>query len=68
MPKKSDNLAPVDSDLAFEEALAQLEGLVQDMESDQMPLEELIENYEQGSRLYQVCENASTKRRDVLKS
>ncbi|MAS95263.1 MAG: exodeoxyribonuclease VII small subunit [Verrucomicrobiales bacterium] len=56
MPKKSDSPAPVDSDLAFEEALSQLESLVQEMESDQVPLEELIENYEKGSRLYQVCE------------
>lgn len=41
---------------AFEEALAQLEEMVEDMESDQIPLEELIRKYEEGTRLYRICE------------
>ena len=41
---------------AFEDALAQLESLVREMESDQMPLEELIQNFEKGTSLFQVCE------------
>lgn len=41
---------------AFEDALSQLENLVREMESDQMPLEELIQNYERGTRLFQMCE------------
>lgn len=44
------------SDLAFEDALGQLEELVREMESDQMPLEDLIGHYERGSSLYRVCE------------
>ena len=56
MPKKAEQPASHESDLAFEDALTQLEELVQDMESDRMPLEELIEKYERGSNLYRICE------------
>lgn len=41
---------------AFEEALAQLEALVEEMESDEVPLEALIRKYEEGTRLYHLCE------------
>lgn len=41
--------------LTFEEATAQLEAVVKAMESDQIPLEELIQRYEEGTRLVQVC-------------
>ena len=40
----------------FEGALAQLEDLVREMESDEVPLEALIRKYEEGTRLYQICE------------
>tara|TARA_R110000850_G_scaffold179513_1_gene305235 strand:+ start:1373 stop:1690 length:318 start_codon:yes stop_codon:yes gene_type:complete len=56
MPKAPENDSPTHSKLAFEDALSQLEELVRDMESDQMPLEELIKSYEQGTNLYRVCE------------
>ncbi len=56
MPKAPDSVSPDPGDLAFEDALAQLEELISGMESDQMPLEQLITNYEQGTRLFQVCE------------
>lgn len=57
MPKASPKeSADADSELPFEEALAQLEELVGEMESDQMPLEALIESYEKGTHLFQVCE------------
>ena len=46
----------IDPDLPFEEAMARLETLVQGMESDQVPLDDLIKNYEEGTALYQVCE------------
>ncbi|MEM9281121.1 MAG: exodeoxyribonuclease VII small subunit [Verrucomicrobiota bacterium] len=52
MPKSSTK----DTELAFEDALSQLEELVEGMESDQMPLEDLIKNFEKGTQLYQVCE------------
>ena len=56
MPKAKDSDSATKTEPAFEDALAQLEELVRDMESDQMPLEDLIKNYEQGTQLYRVCE------------
>ncbi len=59
MPKASDNIRktePDTPDLPFEDALGQLEELVREMESDQMPLEVLIEHYERGTALYRICE------------
>jgi len=41
---------------AFEDALEQLEALVREMESDDIPLDDLIKNYEEGTRLYRACE------------
>jgi exodeoxyribonuclease VII small subunit len=40
----------------FEEALKKLEGLVEAMESDELPLETLIARYEEGARLVKVCQ------------
>lgn len=40
----------------FEEILGELENLVESMESDQVPLGELIENYEKGTHLYELCQ------------
>ena len=56
MPKTKNSEAPDKAAPAFEDALSQLEELVREMESDQMPLEELIKNYEEGTRLFKVCE------------
>lgn len=56
MPKSPDSDPPDSTEPAFEDALAQLEELVQEMESDRMPLEDLIKHYEEGTRLFQVCE------------
>jgi len=50
----------VDSDktakLSFEAALAKLEGIVDSMESGEVPLAELLAKYEEGSKLLKVCE------------
>ena len=56
MPKAPDSPPSESSDPAFEDALSQLEELIRGMESDQMPLEELIANYEEGTKLYEICE------------
>ena len=48
----------------FEKALGDLETLVESMESDQAPLDELIENYEKGTRLYEYASNDWTMRSD----
>ncbi|MEM6278924.1 MAG: exodeoxyribonuclease VII small subunit [Verrucomicrobiota bacterium] len=55
MPKTKQSESAADEP-AFEDALSELENLVREMESDQMPLEELIQNYEKGTHLYQLCE------------
>lgn len=40
----------------FEEALKKLEGIVEAMESDELPLETLIARYEEGTRLAKICQ------------
>ena len=53
----------------FEEALAELESLVEAMESDQLPLEELVAHYEKGAGLLQHCEEvlaAARKRIELI--
>ena len=40
----------------FEEALKKLEGLVEAMESDDLPLEALLSKYEEGSKLVKICQ------------
>ncbi|MGH7976819.1 MAG: exodeoxyribonuclease VII small subunit [Limisphaerales bacterium] len=40
----------------FEDALKKLEGLVEAMESDDLPLETLLAKYEEGSKLIKICQ------------
>ena len=42
--------------LPFEEALTKLEGVVEAMESGELPLEGLIAKYEEGMALAKACE------------
>ncbi len=46
---------PVD-DMPFEQALQQLESIVETMENDELPLEALLSRYEEGSKLAKVCQ------------
>jgi exodeoxyribonuclease VII small subunit len=39
----------------FEELLGRLEQIVADMENGELPLEKLLENYEEGMRLVKAC-------------
>ena len=52
----------------FEEAMEELENLVEAMEGDQLPLEELVAHYETGAGLLQHCEKvlAAAKKRIEL--
>jgi exodeoxyribonuclease VII small subunit len=43
------------ANLPFEEALKRLEGIVESMESDDLPLETLLAKYEEGAKLAQSC-------------
>jgi len=58
-PKSEKSSAESDpkKELSFEKALDNLEGLVEKMESGTLTLEELMDSYEKGSKLSEVCEN-----------
>lgn len=45
-----------ESKLSFEDALIQLETIVETMESGEVPLAELLAKFEEGSHLLKVCE------------
>lgn len=53
---------------SFEESITELEELVEAMENDQLPLEELVAHYEKGAGLLQHCEQvlAAAKKRIEL--
>ena len=42
--------------LPFEEALKNLEAVVEAMESDDLPLETLLARYEEGAKLVKICQ------------
>lgn len=43
--------------LSFEDALGQLEAIVESMESGDVPLAELLARFEDGNKLLKVCES-----------
>ena len=45
-----------DAKLSFEAALAQLETIVESMESGEVPLAELLAKFEDGTKLLKLCE------------
>jgi exodeoxyribonuclease VII small subunit len=51
MPPQSSPL----SQLSFEDAMDRLESIVSAMEGERMPLEEMVQSYEDGARLLQLC-------------
>ncbi len=55
MSTPPDTARPVAS-LSFEEALAELEGIVKDLESGKGKLEEAVAAYERGAQLRRHCE------------
>lgn len=61
MPNAPKTAAPLQATgvaaaLPFEEALKKLEEIVETMESQELPLEKLLSQYEEGSRLARVCQ------------
>jgi len=44
------------SEISFEQALSQLSGLVEKLESGELPLEESVAAFEQGVKLSRRCE------------
>jgi exodeoxyribonuclease VII small subunit len=43
-------------DLPFEDALKKLESIVESMEAEDLPLEKLLAQYQEGARLSQICQ------------
>lgn len=56
-PSKSAAQSPAaKSAVPFEEALKQLETIVEAMESDDLPLETLLARYEEGTKFARLCQ------------
>lgn len=55
--KTTDDAAGSAPDLTFEEALGSLESIVESMEHENLPLEDLVANYEKGTALLSRCES-----------
>lgn len=70
MPSRKKTAPKTKTDtLAFETALAQLEEVVDAMEAEELPLEELVTYYEKGSSLLKHCEkslNSAKKRIELI--
>jgi exodeoxyribonuclease VII small subunit len=47
-------------EIAFEEAMEKLEKTVEQMESRELPLEQIIAKYEEGMKLVEFCEKKLT--------
>ena len=55
-PKTTGPNSPAKAHLPFEEALKKLEGIVDALESGDLPLENLLAKYEEGTRLAKICQ------------
>jgi exodeoxyribonuclease VII small subunit len=62
---------PKDAPLSFETGLQQLEGIVKEMESGELPLERALELFERGMKLSDTCrkqlEEAETRVEVLMK-
>ncbi len=58
MPNQSKSAGPSSpaKNPPFEEALQKLEGIVEAMESDDLPLETLLAKYEEGAKMVKICQ------------
>lgn len=60
--------APSDSEsLSFENALSNLEAIIEAMEHEHLPLEDLVSHYEKGSALLARCEAVLNSAKDRIK-
>ena len=55
MPAKAKQAAA--ADITFEAAAEKLESIVEAMESEELPLEKLLVQYEEGTKLVKICES-----------
>ena len=57
VPSNAKSAAPQSNEsLAFEEAVKNLEKIVEEMESGELPLESMLSRFEEGTRLVKVCQ------------
>ncbi len=66
MPAKKTAKKKNDEAPSFEEALDGLESIVESMENEQLPLEELVAYYEKGSKLLDRCESILESAKDRI--
>ena len=58
-----------DPEISFESAVERLEQIVEAMESDRLPLADLLVRYEEGTRLVKLCQQqlaAAEKRIEII--
>lgn len=66
MARRKTEPDPNNPALSFEDALAGLESIVEAMEHEQLPLEELVACYEKGSLLLDRCESVLQSARNRI--
>jgi len=59
--------APDAAPLRYEDALGELERLVQRMEEGQLPLDQLLDSYRRGAELLQICRSRLSAVEDQVK-
>lgn len=67
--KKTANAGAETSGPSFEQAIQRLEQIVADMEGAELPLEQVLKKYEEGTRLVQFCSqklNEAEKKIEIL--
>ena len=67
MPKNSPATAPQDMPATYEAALQELEQLVAQLESGQMPLDQLLAGYQRGAALLAFCKDRLQAVEDQIK-
>ena len=55
MPAKAKKTAA--DDISYEDAASKLDSIVEALESEELPLEQLLVQYEEGAKLVKVCES-----------
>ena len=61
MPAKAKKTARKSEEISFEDAAEKLEFIVEAMESDDLPLEKLLVQYEEGAKMLKICEGKLEK-------
>ena len=64
MPQKKQ--ADLKNDLHFEDAIERLEKIIEKMENERVPLEEMLKDYEEGTKLLSVCKEKISIARKIV--